>query len=239
MLWAYGLTTVPERRTDLLPRTLRSLRNGGFPRPRLFIDNCDYLLAKEYSQRFAVEVTNHWPVIRTLGNWLLGLGELYLRDPSADRYAMFQDDFVCYRNLRQYLEGCKYPAQGYWNCLTFPSNESFAQGRRGWYESRPLNSGPEGWQTGRGAVALVFSNEGVRTLLSHTHVVDRPRDVHNGWRKIDGAIVTAFNKAGWREFVHYPSLVQHTGVHSSMGNKPHPVSQTFIGEHFDALSLLQ
>jgi hypothetical protein len=236
MRWAYGVTTVPERKSTLLPRTLRSLRLGGWDSPRLFVDNCPAARANEYVTQFGLEVTSRWPHIRTFANYMLALGELYLRDPLADRYAMFQDDLVCYRNLRQYLERW-YPERGYLNCLTFPSNESYAKGP-GWFESRPLNSGPSGWQTGRGAVALVFSNEAVRVLLSHTHIIERPRDAHAGWKRVDGGIVTAMNKAGWREWVHMPSLVQHIGAHSTMGNKPHPPSDTFMGEEVDAMQLL-
>lgn len=241
MRWAYGVTTVPERKRDLLPRTLRSLREGGFANPRLFVDNCTQHQGDEYAQQFGLEVTSRWPRIRTYGNWVLALAELYIRDPTATRYAIFQDDLVCYRRLREYLEQCQFPARGYMNCYTFPSNESYAIEKgvlKGWYESRPLNSGPQGWQTGRGAVSLVFNNEGVRTLLCHQHMVDRPMDAHRGYKAVDGAIVTAFNKAGYREYVHYPSLVQHTGAHSTMRNKPHPYSATFRGEEYNALDLL-
>ena len=35
--WVYGVTTVPERRADLLPRTLVSLDRAGFPSPRIFV----------------------------------------------------------------------------------------------------------------------------------------------------------------------------------------------------------
>jgi hypothetical protein len=53
-------------------------------------------------------------------------------------------------------------------------------------------------------------------------------------------------EAGFTEYVHAPSLVQHTGEVSSMGNpwddtpgaKRYPFAQTFPGKDFDPLTLL-
>jgi hypothetical protein len=170
------------------------------------------------------------------------LWELYVREPTANRYAIFQDDMVCCRNLRGYLEACPYPEHGYLNLLTFLTNEPVIAGKPvGWYLAGGLEcSDPNSqWQTGRGAVALVFDREAVITLLSSRHFVERPMDPFRGHRSIDGGIVTAMNKAGCREYIHSPSLVQHVGHVSSMGNLPYPQAQTFRGENFDALDLLK
>jgi hypothetical protein len=228
--WAYGVTTVPARRDDLLPRTLTSLHAAGFDRPRLFVDGCDD--PRSWEREFQLEVTARFPRIRTYGNWVLSLAELYIREPNADRYAVFQDDFVTYRNLREYLTLTQYPERGYWNLYTFPSNQKLCpdDGRHvGWYESNQL---------GRGAVALVFNREAVTTLLRHQHMVDRPQDSSRGWRAVDGGIVDSMRKAGWKELVHNPSLVQHTGYVSAMGNRPHKLANSFRGEDFDARELL-
>jgi hypothetical protein len=233
----YGVTTVPQRRDTLLPRTLASLRAGGFPTPRLFVDGDD---RPENWKRFGLETTLRFPKIRTFGNFALGLVELYLRDPTADMYAMFQDDFVTYRNLRGYLERCTYPPKGYFNLYTFPSNQGVCGAAPGWYESRCLSSSNKGlrMQSGRGAVALLFPNDAVVALFTSLHFVERPKDAHRGHRSIDGGIVASLNKAGFREYVSFPSLCQHIGDVSSMGNKQHKKSECFWGESFDAMRLL-
>lgn len=227
MNWAYGVTTVPDRLKDLFPRTLASLALAGFDSPRLFVDNCEQ---PNLYDRFNLPLTTRWPRIRTYGNWILALAELYIRDPKADRYALFQDDFVTVKGLRAYLDRSPYPANGYLNLYTFPANQSLAPpNRSGWYVSN---------QAGYGAVALVFSLEAVTTLLAQQSIVDRPQDAKKGHRSIDGGIVDAFSKVGWKEYVHNPSLVQHTGILSSMGNRRHPLAQSFPGENFDATTLL-
>lgn len=243
--WSYGLTTVPARRGDLLPRTLASLAAAGFDRPRLFVDGANHEMAGGYAAEFRLPVTAREPALRTAGNWWLALAELYVREPAADRYAVFQDDLVTVRNLRAYLDRLPYPEGGYLNCLSFLNNEQIVHGKPpGWYEASLLSrgGGPEYHgkraQTGRGAVALVFSREAVQALLSSPDFVQRPVDVHMGWRRVDGGIVTAMNKQGWREMVHSPSLVQHTGDVSSMGNRRHPQAMTFPGEQHDALTWL-
>lgn len=236
--WCYGVTTVPRRRDDLLPRTLESLKAAGFDAPRLFVDGARNREAVWWEDKFKLDVTARFPNVRTAGNWVLSLYELYYRSPLADRYALFQDDLVTYHNLRAYLDHCTYPDKGYLNLYTFPPNRQLPPPRvgqtarflEGWYPSN---------QFGRGAVALVFSRAAVVTLLSAEHLTERPQDPKRGHRSIDGGIVDSFRKAGWREYVHNPSLVQHTGEQSSMGNRPHQQAVSFRGEGYNALDLLR
>lgn len=228
MEWAYGVTTVASRFGDLLPRTLASLAAGGFPSPRLFVDGPG-------TPPSGYEVTQRIPALRTFGNWLASLHELWLRhapNEAVERFAIFQDDFVCVRNMRQYLETVAMPQKGYMNLYTFPHNDSRIRDKpAGFYASN---------QRGLGAVALVFDRAGVRTILGANHMHKRP-ETHDPKRPshkfVDGAIVESFRKAGWREFVHAPSLVQHTGRRSSMGNGTQPLAPSFPGEDFDAMTL--
>lgn len=239
MIWAYGLTTVPSRKDSLFPRTLNSLRKAGFENPRIFLDGTvqrhGQVIDVETIGRYkslGLEVTVREQNIRTFGNWYLGLWELYLRQPHAKRYAIFQDDFVTGKNLRAYLESCPFPKNGYWNLYTFPQNQQIAdkEQKTGWFESN---------QKGKGAVALVFDNEGVRNLLTSRHMVDRVQNTQRGHKAVDGGVVTAFLKWGGKEYCHNPSLVQHTGLYSSMGNNRHPLATSFRGEDFDCLELLE
>lgn len=238
--WSYGVTTVLERRDDLLPQTLASLRSAGFDKPRLFVDGDTW---NGEWDRFGLEMTFRYPTIRTHGNWILSLQELFIRETAAERFAIFQDDFITSKNLKTYLEALPYPdgsdgrERGYLNLYTFPANqERFPMegqtGRQkfGWMLSN---------QFGRGAVALVFNRDAVLALLSSPHMVERPLDPNRGWKAVDGGIVTAMAKAGWKEYVHNPSLVQHTGLVSSMRNRPHKLSISFQGEDFDCLELLK
>lgn len=253
MNWAYGVTTVPQRMGGLLPRTLGSLARGGFDRPRLFVDGADGALAREYEARFKLEVSARFPRLRAAGNWMLSLGELYLRDPDAERFALFQDDLVCVANLRSYLEGCSLPHDGYWNLYSFPNNENLVprdltvrrEPRVGWYHSN---------QRGLGALGLVFSREGLVAMMTHPHMVTRPQDARMGWRKIDGGILESYRKMGGKEYVHHPCLLQHLGMESTIDKRrdslgrddparPHlwprsHLSRTFPGEGFDALTLV-
>lgn len=245
--WAYGVTTVPGRLDNgYRRRTLDSLARAGFPDPYLFIDGDNGELIGASTRRY--------PPLRVSGNWCCSLAELLFRHPEAERFAMFQDDFLTYPNLRQYLEGCPYPdgrdgrPLGYWNLYSFTTNEDIAPVDResgrplvGWYEARLLGSGREyhgkQQQAGKGAVALIFDRSAVYTLLSSRRLWERSGDVHRGWRAIDGGIVESMNQEGYREFVHSPSLVQHIGEVSSWGNNPHLRSESFRGEDFDALRL--
>lgn len=234
--WSYGVTTVPERKDNLLPRTLASLSLAGFETPRLFVDG-----ATDGYEGFGLEVTYRSPKVFAYTNWFLALTELYFREPTADRYAIFQDDFVTYPNLRDYLEGW-YPEKGYLNLYTMPSNHVVCprdrysgQMQEGWFKSN---------QFGRGAVALVLNRDAVMLLLSHPHMLSRPQDIHQARRhkNIDGAIISTMIKGGYTEYVHNPSLVQHTGDTTTIKeggvHLRQPRAPTFRGEEFDAMQLI-
>jgi hypothetical protein len=249
--WAYGVTTVPQRRGELLPRTLASLAAAGFDQPRLFVDGCNSADVSGWEEEFKLPVTARWPIMRTFGNWLLSAIELYIRRPDVNRYAIFQDDFVTYPGLREYLDHCHYPdgqsrssseinlndplPRGYWNLYTFPENQALAPRTSsggtvdGWYPSNQL---------GKGAVALVFNRDALLTLVTHSHMLERPQDERRGWKAVDGGIVTAMSKAGWIEYVHSPSLTQHIGHVSSMGNRQHQQAESFRGDQWDVRQLL-
>lgn len=253
--WAYGVTTCLERRDSLLPGTLRSLASAGFPEPHLFVDGDD---GKQGNWPIG-NVTRRYPAVMVAKHWVLSLYELYTRNPHADRYALFQDDLLAYRNLRQYLEQW-FPAKGYCNLYLFPSYQLMGetQGRiqrigltgrytTGWFEApvmpneRPFTDGTLP-QWGKSAMGLVFDRAGVLELLKSDHLLNRPQDGAKGLKTIDGAVVAAMNKAGYREYAHWPSLLQHTGDVSSIRSKhaaPFPHANTFRGADYNALELLR
>lgn len=224
MKWAYGITTVDERLHTLTPRTMTSLAMGGFDRPRMFIDGmCGF---QDYTCR--------WPHIRPYANWLLGMVELLARDPGADRYAMFQDDVLCHRNMRRYLETCKLPDDGYWNLYTVPENQELytAGSKPGWFLSN---------QRGKGALGLVFSQKSLIDLLGFRPMYDRMRDPRRGWRSIDGAVIDAMSRLGYKEWCHSPTLLMHTGVETTIVSHDRPemkLPTTWLGENHDAMEFL-
>lgn len=245
MRWAYGVTTVPERGETYLPRTLSSLAAAGFTDPMLFLDGG----------------VGRYPRMGAFGNFHMGLLELVIRNPDCARYAMFQDDVLAVKDLREYLTRCKYPdgrdgrPTGYWNLFSFLNNDQEVCGRTGWVEGAIMVSRPDDrLQTGRGALGYVFSREAAIVLLSSVTMNQKHIDI-SGFRErcVDGAVVTAFNYArseelptGWREYVHGPSLVQHHGRHSSLGtgkdwslpNGGVKGSENWRGEDWSPLSLL-
>lgn len=230
MRWQYGITTVLKRKDILFPRTLESLRSAGFTHPRIFVDGCSPSVAHEVYGSYNLPITIRENV-RTAGHWVLSLLELYVSDPHAERYSIFQDDFVTIKNLIRYLELIPYPEKGYQNLYTFPEYSALvSESHLGWFRTT---------QRGLGAVALVFSNEAVRVLFGQDYLIERFQDKSRGHRVIDGGIVDAMKKKGWSEYCHSPSLVQHTGIVSSMKNPLHPLARDFPGEDFNAMKFLE
>jgi hypothetical protein len=242
--WAYGITTVPSRRDTYLPRTLESLRAAGFDEPRLFVDGLRH--PRPYDQLSNLDITIRYPAVGPANNWILSMWELYLRNPQADRYVIFQDDIVTYPNLRHFLDRCVYPINrrhegiedGYLNLYTSHDNQPFippqpgtAIPQQGWFKSN---------QRGRGALALVFHRSILVRLLGDLNFASRPQDLPAAYKSIDGGIVRCLGNLGIREYVHSPTLVQHIGKVSTIGNMPPPrEADFFMGEGFSALELLE
>jgi len=174
--------------------------------------------------------------------------ELWTRTPGADRYALFQDDVIFVKGLRTYLNR-DFPIKppGYLNLYTTTHNEWTTDFEKGWHEGRVSNPhSPDSIrsQLGKGALGLVFDYQAMNALMTAgaSFMLQRTQDsdLIRGRGNIDGAVVTTMNRAGWREYVHNPSLCQHIGVECSVmkpGRQLTPAT-TFPGENFDATSLL-
>lgn len=238
--WACGVTTVYSRKDTTLPKSLDTLANGGFGGLRLFVDGIDNAQAIEWQKQFSMPVIAHDPALKTVGNWIVALWELYIRNPKCSKFAIFQDDILMCRDVRQYIDANPWPDRGYLNLYTFPVNQAHAGDKLGWFDAKECNNGPlyhgRKGQKGLGALGLCFTRACVIDLLSSRHLVERPIDAMYPTNKLDGCIVTALNKAGWREHCHNPSLVQHTGDKSSMMHNPHPKAPSFRGEQWSALA---
>lgn len=253
--WAYGITTVPERIEHHLPRTLNSLLDAGFGNPRLFVDGGT---ESQYAH-LGLQVTTRNPKVKAYANWYLSLLELFMRNPDAQRFAIFQDDIKAVKNLRPYLDRLPFPQKGYLNLTTFWESESIvgeqspigivpaAPQRKHNGEPKRPNAVGVIPQHGRGALGLVFDRDGVLTLLRHEHMTNRVIpdrqgfDPNRHYRLIDGAVITAMNLSGYTEYVHNPSLVQHAGTTSTITGRQwgaKSLSKSFPGDEFDCLSLL-
>ena len=231
--WAYGVTTVPERKDVLLPQTLHSLCDAGFGDPHLFVDGCND--PSEYTEFGCMVSCRPKPAMSIVGNWVLGMWELYVRNPLAHRYAMFQDDIQAVGNLREYLEACPYPEPGYLNLMTHETNKKHTRNKPGWCLAL---------QKGLGATGLVFDRDTLCAILRSDVLVWKPQAAKNviAKKKIDGGIAEATNRLGYKEYVHNPSLLQHWGINSSVGNHGSrylPPIESFPGQETDAMDFLQ
>lgn len=227
--WAYGVTTVPERKDKLLPQTLHSLCDAGFGDPHLFVDGCDDpLLYSAFGYKVSCRPN---PPLSIVGNWVLGMWELYVRNPYAQRYAMFQDDILVVGNLREYLDHCEYPKNGYWNLYTHKENTAHTAGQSGWCLAM---------QKGLGALGLVFDRETLQTLLSARLLVNKPIAANKKMavKSLDGGVSESMKQAKYKEYTHNPSLLQHCGLESSLQNKRYLPVKTFPGVGTDATTLL-
>jgi hypothetical protein len=227
MKFAYGITTVPERRFRELPNTIQSLSVAGFDEPILFIDGIAHDSTNLDYDQLGLQLIFRGSRVGGYANWVLGLVELYLRNPTADRFVMFEDDLLACIHLHRYLEGCAYKEMAYYNLLT---HNQYIQ---------IIQAVPEGWfpsgQRGLGAVGLMFDNQTASQLLAYDLLLKNCTTC-NRPRSIDGAICNALSRVGIKEYVHWPSLLQHTGIESTQGHNYGTVGS--FNPEFDPLTFL-
>lgn len=234
--WSYGVITTPNRR-DLLERSLTSLEIAGFGDPLIGIDGCDD--ASAYAA-LKYDITCRKFRGDNFINWFLTANEVYLRDPFADLYAVFEDDLIISAGAREYIEkSTEKIDDGYFNLFTWPDNQRKVPATyAGWFIAN---------QKGLGAVGLVFRRNDFMGLLStpgmlhHARNMDIPpgKTKRRGLWYVDGLIVTAMSRLGKIEYCHSPSIVQHTGDVSAIGAKSGLKAPSFRGEEFDLRSLLK
>ncbi len=246
--WAYCITTTAKRLDTHLLKTIASLKAAGFDNEhagpdglRIFADDTTHNMANEIEEATGLRVSARFPAVRVYGAWVLALWEMYIREPHADRYAVFQDDIAVCKGLREFLSSVPFPRKAYLNLFTCSRYQGTCprdarhQQLEGWYNPNYIIKG-------LGALGLVFDREGVLEVLKAKNMVEKPiiKNQHDTrhWRTVDGAIFTALDQQGYVELVHNPSLIQHTGLTSSIGNASNVVAISFKGEGFDARSLL-
>lgn len=76
------------------------------------------------------------------------------------------------------------------------------------------------------------------TMLGRPHLAERMQDARRSPHAIDGGVAHSLTRAGFKEYVHNPSLVFHTGKVSTRIGRVQPDANSFRGEEFDALELL-
>lgn len=228
MRWSCGLTTVPERYASL-QKTAVSLAKAGFDDVLVGVDGC--VEPRAYSGFPAVTCRR----LRggNFANWYLTACEVYLRDPFADAYAMFEDDLVLALGTRDYLEATMKPG-GYYNLFTSTSEPAPTCG---WFKTQ---------QRGLGALALAFRRDEFVQLLRSPDTIFHANDttptrggtIRGQWL-VDAVVVTVLNRHGALEYCHSPSIAQHTGMASTLGNPAGIRARKFAGEDFDMRSLLK
>jgi hypothetical protein len=215
MHWVVGMMTCKSRvESGVTEKSLDSLELAGFPRSIVSVH-----VDGERKEAYGI-----------VGNWILTAWEIYLRSPKAHMYAIFQDDIICSKGLREYLDKTLgVHKKAYFNLYTRGSNYNELKDQpNGWHESN---------QFGRGALGLVFSRAALTAVLSSQELVAKPQ-TSRGTVGIDGAILYGMARAGFSERVHVPSLIQHRDedeVESTKGGPRGRVSPCFLGEDFNLM----
>jgi hypothetical protein len=165
-------------------------------------------------------VMDRGAVMGGLMNWWRAALLLWEENSTADRFVIFEDDCLAVPHLREYLERAPFDKPCYYNLFTTNLNERKDK-THGWYYP-PYK--------GLGAVGLMFDQSAMRKLLSDEKI---PAHVSRGYRTKTDALIKRALSATHPEFVHYPSLLQHTGTVSTQGHN-HGRMRTF-DPHYDPL----
>ncbi len=198
--WAVGLLTAPRPNPTIL-RTLRSLEAAGFDSIHVFAEPGSWIPG-EFAD---LPVTVHGQTLGNLGNFYTSLVALYMIQPEADCYALFQDDIEAAQGLREWCDHQFWP------------NDT---GLVSLFTPRAYGSEKAGWQLLTlglsrtfGAQAFVFRRDILKEFLTDGASLEhRQTRVHG-----DDAVVGEWAICrGIGIAYHHPSPVQHIGEVSSI-----------------------
>ena len=217
--WACGVTTAP-REKPTLTRTLESIEKAGFPAPTIFSDDRGVACPLSYSER----ITQRAARLGAFPNFYCGLTELFMGNPTADYYAMFQDDVRLTENCRWYLDDVLSPSGNQVHSIYTSSRYSGDYCGSGLLTTNHLIDNryarwvfvTEGWDY-VGALAFVFSQESINTFLTSPVAVQH-RHSEYGLRCVDSIVGKVFKTVR----AHYPSLAQHIGDTSTIHGADYP-----------------
>jgi hypothetical protein len=174
MNFAVAVTTAP-RPIPTLDRTLASLERAGFDEVRVVDD---------------VLHDGAW------SNWLFALRTLLAERPAADALLVCQDDIVCCRRLRTYLERTLWPGHPAALCSPY-CPAPYRRSRQGWHQER------RGWYL-VGALCWAMPRPAAEAILRDLGRVEARS-------RIDARVGQWARRAGRSVWYHTPSLVQHIG----------------------------
>lgn len=200
--WAVGLLTAP-RPESTIGTTLRGLLDAGFEDIQIFAEP-----GSSVPREFAhLPRTVHGRKLGNVANFFTSLASLFLGQPEADAYALFQDDIEPARGLRAWCEDQFWPdgagLVSLYTCLAHQDTEP------GW-RVRKLGA----YRT-FGSQALVFRRDVLKEFLSDGRLLE----IHERGRVHGDDMILGewAERRGIGMAYHTPSLVAHI-----QGGSPRP-----------------
>lgn len=214
LAWATGVLTAP-RPKPTIRETLRSLRAGGFESVHVFAEPGSWI-PEEFR---SLPLTVHGQTLGNLGNFFTSLMALYMTDPRADCYAVFQDDVEVARGLRPWCDGEFWPQD---------------TGLVSLFTSRVHGDDTLGWRVlklGRyrtfGAQAFVFRRDVLQQLLTDRQSLEFRETRRHGSDAVVGEWAA---RQGVGIAYHTPSLVQHVGTAAAIAGPGHGLGRAGIAD---------
>ncbi len=215
-LWAVGVQTC-NRSENYLDHSLQQISLAGWDKLNIFAD-----VSTNISVPFPVSYRPYQ--FGDWSNWICGLFELYILNPKANYFLMFEDDITCCSNLKIYLEWA-IPRLGEFGCLSLYTPDVYR--KEGWHDESDA-----AWSL-VGAQAILFTRKSLKRFLSNEKIINYS-ETSNVAK--DCAIgIWAFKQE--KVLYHTPSLVNHCGKVSMTNARMHK-SFDYVGDSFDASSLI-
>jgi GR25 family glycosyltransferase involved in LPS biosynthesis len=202
---ALGMITCARPQIDVHD-TINELRSAAFAEPlHLFCEPSSPPI------RDLPGVVVHQNEIRRgcVGNWAHCLKWL-IQQTSADYFLISEDDVAYCQGAREALEHgiAEYSHVGFWSLYTPVRDRGLVGHKAGWVEA---NRGRDAW----GTQAMCLPRSSANILLAYPSLYTEPRTT-------DYIVAQCFIDEGVPCYYHNPSLTNHLGQISSIGNNWQP-----------------
>lgn len=223
MNWAIGIQTCPRPEDVYIDHTIESVKRAGWDDITIFAEP-DSPVPQGYPVTYRPFRYGDWT------NWVCAYFELFMANPEANAFVLFEDDVTSSRNIRSYLEWA-IPKLGRFGCLSLYTPPKHHSDFQGWHDEADT-----GWALS-GAQAMVFTRGSLQRFLSDPKVVNYRFDEIGKKNAHKDCAIGKWACKKERVLYHNPSLIDHRGVESLIGTKNHR-ARDYVGDEFDCVELI-
>jgi len=223
MKWVVGIQTCPREEDVYINHTIAGIHRAGWDQITIFAEP-NSPVPVGYPVTYRPCRYGDWT------NWVCAFFELFIANPDANAFVLFEDDITLSMHIRNYLDWA-IPKLGRFGCLSLYTPPTHHSDWKGWHDEADA-----GWALS-GAQGMVFTRPSLQRFLSDPKILEYRFDEIGKKNAHKDCAIGKWACKKERVLYHTPSLIDHRGIQSLIGTKNHQAVD-YVGDDFDCETLI-